>query len=162
MTSLWIFKSYSVLAGPAGHRLSRPLPDPPRPHGGATPPRQGSRPCSRQKDRCHRQSRRAGGAARHPPGDGLLGPRKRRGFPEIRGVAICSGDVSLPGLFSCPRLWVSICMEGVFPGMEHYHPLPEDFVCVPVFWLSGRTLDSVRPSPWFHPHVSSFFFNCFL
>ena len=37
MTSLWIFKSYSVLVGPAVHRLARSPHNPPRPHGDTTP-----------------------------------------------------------------------------------------------------------------------------
>ena len=143
---------------PAGHRLSRPPLDTPRPRDHSTPVPHSSPRCPRQKKGRRRRTRRAGCVGRCPSGDGLFGPRERRGSPGSKGFPSFLEGISLPGFFlSCPRFRVSICMEGVFfQGMEHYYP--PSFFLHPRFRLSSRALDNERRRfPWFEPHVSSFF-----
>ena len=50
------------------------------------------------------------------PGSGCLIPRMGGGCPPSHNFR---GRFP-PVFFSCPQFGVSICMEGFFPGMEHY------------------------------------------
>ena len=90
VTSL-IFKTSSVLVHPAGHRLFRPPPDPPRPRDHATPAPHSSPRCSRRKKGRSRRTRRAGGVGRCPLGDGFLGSRERGGSPGRQWFPSFSG-----------------------------------------------------------------------
>ena len=152
--SLRIVKTASVLVCLAEHRLSRVPPGLPRPRDRATPPPHGSPRCHRQKNGRRHPIRRAGGVGRRPPGDGSVlvngaDPREGRGFQHFRR-RFPPGD-----FFRLPCLGFHLYGRRFFPGMVYCYP-PRDFFVSPVFWLSGRALDSVRRSPLFEPHVSSF------
>ena len=74
---------------PREGRLSRAPPEPPRPRHRATPAPHGNTRYGRRKNGPQRQTRRARGVERSPPGDGLLGPRERsgrEGFPTFSEV----------------------------------------------------------------------------
>ena len=90
VVSFRIFKMYAVLVCPAGHRLSRAPPDPPRPRDRATPaPHSSPRRCAR---------RRMGAAVQHGEQGGWKGaPGDRLArSPLWRGI-IKSGN---PGAIS--------------------------------------------------------------
>ena len=69
--SFGIFNTFSVLVCPAGKRLSGT--PPPRDRDTLLP--HGNLRCSRRKNRCPRQTRRAGEVETCPPGDELFDPR---------------------------------------------------------------------------------------
>ena len=157
-TSHWTLTSYSALVCPGGHRLSQAPPDPSRPRHGATPAPHSSSRCHRQKNGRRNRNRRAGGVARRPSRYGLLGPRERRGSPGR--VSIVFRGFSLPVAFLSPFLGFHLKGRRFFRGCNTIIA-PGDLICIHVFWLGSKALDSERRSPWFEPHVSSFFFAFF-
>ena len=92
---------------PREGRLSRAPPEPPRPRHRATPAPHGNTRYGRRKNGPQRQTRRARGVERSPPGDGLLGPRERsgrEGFPTFSEV-FPSRDVFRVSLFRVSIVW---------------------------------------------------------
>ena len=84
----------------------------------------------------------------------------RDGMPGKGGVSIISGSISPGMFFSCPHLWVSVCMDGFFfRGWNIFIPIPLVLFFAPSFFflLRGKALDSAHPSHLFEPHVWSFF-----
>ena len=119
MTSHWIFKAYSVRVCTAGHRLSRPPPDPPRPRH----PRPTQQPSlSPSKGGASQLSSASGGCPKVPPGTGE-DPRKGRGFHNFRrhfhlGIYFCAP------VFSFPFVYMAF-----FPGWDIFIP-PRRFITI--------------------------------
>ena len=121
---------------PREGRLSRAPPEPPRPRHRATPAPHGNTRYGRRKNGPQRQTRRARGVERSPPGDGLLGPRERSGSPGREGFPTFSEASGI--FFSCSLLEASVLWKPFFCGDETLSS-PGDIVSYPrVFRLSGR------------------------
>ena len=155
MTSHWISNTNSALVRPAGHRLPRPPPDPPRRAAGATAPRP-----------LHTVALGGPGETRGAAVE--LGEREAWeggnpgtacSVPGKGGVSIIFGGISLSGFFACPRLWVPMCMESAFSGNGTLSSPPPVVFCIPVVRFSDRALDFVRPSPSLT--IQTFFFASF-
>ena len=126
---VWIFKTYSVLVSSVGNRLSRP---PPTPRGRATAPllrHTAALGVTGQRRGAASELGERGAWKGAPPGMACSVPgkggdpcREGRGFHNLRRHFP-------PVFFSCPRFWVSICMEGVFSGDRTLSSPPPGIYC---------------------------------
>ena len=92
---------------------------------------------------------RAGASKDALPGTGCLVPGKGKD-PGKKGVSTIYGGVSLPDFVHVPCFGFPFVWKAFFSEMEHYRPPPGFTTHIS---LSGRALQSVRPSQWSNSHL---------
>ena len=120
MTSFTISKTYSALVCPAGHRLSRAPPHPPRPRARATAmPHYNPQPSvSLAKEGAPPPNSASGGCRKVLSRERLAQSPRKEGTPGMGGASIIS-DFFFVSPSGFPFVW-----EAFFSGMAHYHPPP--------------------------------------